>query len=453
MKVLSAPVEAHVTFETVDKKLTPKDLSPDQRRVFDAIRDWVGSASIGRSILTMGGYAGAGKSTVLGVLARSLQDGGIGPVAYVCFTGRASSVLARKLRATGVQTTSKTLRSGGALRSRFASLFYSASSPEAGLPYCGTIHRLLYRPVIDEKTEELKGWVKRDGLDRQYRLLIVDEASMVSDELLQDLQAHGAPLLAVGDHGQLPPVMATGNLMRRPDLRLEKIHRQAEGSAIIRIAHHVREGGSLAGFDGWDNAVELLPKAAIGDVFKRSFRPDAPLDTVAVCWTNRVRCRLNEEIRTILGYASDDTILSKGEVAICLRNKPPVYNGMRGIATSNADPDSEEPWRAHVSLEFPEEGLSASHFEICIPQLGREKTYLSVDELKQDEMPCESMKDAGSFFDYGYACTVHKMQGSGIPHVIFYVDRPEDGQDETRRFFYTAITRASERLTILAGRR
>jgi exodeoxyribonuclease V len=433
---------------TTDKKLTVDDLSPDQRKVYDVMFDW--SESRWSNLLTTGGFAGTGKSTLLGVFSKSLQDRNIGPVAYCCYTGRASSVLARKLKAARVSTTNKTLRSGKALRGRFASLFYSASSPEADMPYCGTIHRLLYRPVIDDKTEELKGWVKRDALDRPYKLIIVDEASMISDDLLRDLQFHGAPILAVGDHGQLPPVMASGDLMQKPMLRLEKIHRQAEGSPIIRLAHHVREGGSISNWKmRGQEAVTFHPKSETNGVLASAYLKANLLDVVTLCWMNKTRCRLNESVRKALGHDGEDVILNTGEVAICLKNKPPVYNGMRGLALGDAEPDSKEPWRAHVAFDFPEEGVLGQKFEICIPQLGREKTYASVDDLGKDDIDVERMSDGGSLFDFGYACTVHKFQGGQADHVVFYVDRAEDGNDETRRLFYTAITRSSQKLDIL----
>ena len=51
---------------------------------------------------------------------------------------------------------------------------------------------------------------------------------MVDDAMLDDLRGYNVPILAVGDHGQLPPVSGTGSLMKNQNLRLEQIHRQAE---------------------------------------------------------------------------------------------------------------------------------------------------------------------------------------------------------------------------------
>jgi len=246
--------------------------------------------------------------------------------------------------------------------------------------------------------------------------------------------------------------MASGDLMQKPMLRLEKIHRQAEGSPIIRLAHHVREGGSLREWKSrGQEAVTFHAKSETSAVLASAYLKTNLLDVVTLCWMNKTRCRLNESVRKALGHDGEDVILNTGEVAICLKNKPPVYNGMRGLALGDAEPDSKEPWRAHVAFDFPEEGVLGQRFEICIPQLGREKTYASVEDLVRDEIPAERMTDGGALFDFGYCCTVHKFQGGQADHVVFYVDRAEDGNDETRRLFYTAVTRASVRLSILIG--
>ena len=49
----------------------------------------------------------------------------------------------------------------------------------------------------------------------------------------------------MGDHGQLPPVMSSGSVVQDPNLRLEKIHRQALDNPIIKLSRRVRETGKL----------------------------------------------------------------------------------------------------------------------------------------------------------------------------------------------------------------
>ena len=183
--------------------MTPEDLSEDQREVFDAMAAF---PKTGEGLLTVGGYAGTGKSTVTGVFARTAQKARL-LVAYIAFTGRAASVLARSLKNAGVDFTLKTRKDeeDDYLSAVAASTHFDMNlvTRDAGPAFCGTIHRLLYKPVINDR-DELLGWTKRSRLDRDYDLLVVDEASMVSDEMLLDLKAHGVPIIAVGDHGQLP---------------------------------------------------------------------------------------------------------------------------------------------------------------------------------------------------------------------------------------------------------
>ena len=65
------------------------------------------------------------------------------------------------------------------------------------------------------------------------------------------------------------------------------------------------------------------------------------------------------------------------------------------------------------------------------------------------------MSAAGDLFDFGYAMSCHKFQGSQVKTAIVYVDRPVDPwSTDWRRWMYTAATRASEKLIVIkAGAR
>ena len=450
------------------------DLSPDQVSAYAQLLEFANKFYRDSDLLTMGGYAGAGKTTLLSLFAREFE----GLAAYSAYTGRASSVLARKLRENNIRTTNKTLLSGiytarTPLSANAAKVGYRACDPEAQLGFAGTIHRLLYRPIIDERTEELKGWEKRQHLDRHYKLIIVDEASMVSDEILADLQAHSVPILAVGDHGQLAPVRATSNLMQSPDIRLEQIHRQAAKSPIILLSKIIRMGGLMRDIGAMSgDAIRFERKAEVERVLEELYTTptgaptravtkgedilDVALDAVIaerdlgnkaiLCWTNRMRIKLNAHARRIMGFKGAPKL---GEQLICLRNKPPIYNGMRGVLTTDLEPTGV-PWKMRGQIAFPEEGIGPHAVEFNISQFNRERTFASLPELHELGINVSRMADAGDLYDFGYACTVHKYQGSQAAHVVFYPDRPEEPEsDDWRRFAYTAVTRASERLTVM----
>lgn len=378
-----------------DRQLTRADLSPDQRRVYESLLDW---SRRPRGVLTLGGYAGTGKSTLLGLFASETRL----KVAYICFTGRASSVLGRKLRESNVRSTNRIQTDNEKrLEGRWGHLFFSPFSAEAERPFCGTIHRLIYRPLIDDKTEELLAWIKREILDRAYDLIVIDEASMVNTWIIEDIQRHGVPVLAVGDHGQLPPVMGDGSLMQNPDLRLEKIHRQAEGSPIIQLSRAIREEGRM------DRSLADGKRLQFGQRNDFTHHMDKSLDTAILCWTNRMRVYVNKTIRIRMGLGGQWP--RAGEPVIALRNYPPIYNGMRGTLTEDAvEPYKDQPWLLRTKIEFPEEGLTAEEHEICRQQFHRQKTFQSVDEMKEMGMNVFSMGQGGRLFDFGYALTVHK---------------------------------------------
>lgn len=436
-------------------------LSRDQKAALDAMLDFASSAGRGE-LLKMGGYAGSGKSTVLGEFAKSAP----GLIAYVAPTGRAASVLRRKLAEAGAQTSVKAITNEEMRKS---------GGIDNALPYCGTIHGLTKRPQTNHRGE-LLGFEKREALDRPYSLLVVDEASMVGKKWLEELQSFNRPILAVGDHGQLPPVQDSAGLMDDPDIRLEKIHRQAAGNPILALSARVRETGLLdrdledgkhlrflRGAEGSEAIIAMLHDEKI-----------APLDKGIICAYNRTRCMLNRRAREVLGLSTDPEYPQTGDVIICLKNLHSIgiMNGMRGIALRDAEQDALQPWLITTDVDFKDEGvvmngewLQQQHGGMCWPGFLRERPFESVDQFniegarfvrhvdedfKGDRLKTMHMNDQGWPFDFGYAMTCHKAQGSQFKRVVVYIDRRTTPDDpDWRRWIYTAVTRASENLIII----
>lgn len=384
------------------------DLSSDQVEVFDQTMSWYRDPNA-RQYLKIGGYAGVGKTTLVAGLARELERQGE-RIAYCAFTGKAVNVMSKKLHAAGVTG------------------WYS------------TLHALMYRPKSDGNGK-ITGWEKTDMLP--FTLIVVDEASMVGAELWEDLLSYRIPIIAVGDHGQLPPVGdSVVNLMSNPDLRLEKIHRQAEGNPILALAQWVREGNSHLRFTPTDSRVTFIPSAAaIADKLKSD-----PMNTGAICYTNRTRASLNKMIRAAKGvtsvYPVDD------DVVICLKNKKPIFNGMRGIIKNvNLDFDSYDNFKANV--DFNDDGIRLSA-TIHMPQFGLPKTMDDLGPLRlKYSNPGLSWNQIGMLFDYGYAMTCHKAQGSQFRDVVIIWENLFKDNDTRSRWMYTAVTRAAEQLYIV----
>jgi exodeoxyribonuclease-5 len=450
--------------------ITVENLSNDQRNAYDSIMRWVSNPNL--PLLSLGGYAGSGKSTLVSLVANEIEL-----PAFCAFTGKATSVLRRKLRTAGTETV---------LAQRQRGMYGEPSNK----PFCGTIHQLIYaaceclEPEVVEDVDENgkvtkkfiypekdengncvecggKGWHRREALDRSYGLIIVDEASMVDDGMLADLRGYGVPILAVGDHGQLPPVSGTGSLMKNPNLRLEKIHRQAEGNPIIALSKMIREEGRLPEiFDGGD-AVCFGQLRFVNELIEERYADASPerlLEMGLACYTNRRRVGLNDAVRRARGTVGGP--FSAGEHVICLRNmkaeggRQPIANGMRGVLQSDVKIKKNhkgEESETHIvgSIAFPEDEIKAHTYEMLYQQFRREKTFSSVEELSR-ETGLRSFSEAGALFDFGYAMTVHKMQGSQFDDLVVCAERGGYMDNEDwKRWLYTAVTRASKKLTVL----
>ena len=89
--------------------------------------------------------------------------------------------------------------------------------------------------------------LNEQSIVRDAKLIVLDEVSMVGEEMARDLLAFGKPILVLGDPGQLPPIKGEGAFTSdAPDVMLTEIHRQAGESAIIRLATLARQGQPIA---------------------------------------------------------------------------------------------------------------------------------------------------------------------------------------------------------------
>ncbi len=418
-RVLASDDDA--TRSTEHKVLQLGDLSPDQKAVFVSIEKWVQERS---DLLTLGGYAGTGKSTLVSLLAYRFPDEHI---AFCAFTGKAANVLRRKLA--------------------------GLMSPTHRV---STIHSLLYRTVTDQNGNI--SWLRRKKLD--VDLIVIDEASMIDSEVFDDVASFGIPILAVGDHGQLPPINDSFSLMDSPHLRLETIHRQAEGSPILQLSARIRHDGDLPLHNEDTEAVRFISNARF-PAFAEETLGGARLRLahmklgghsstrlpVILCATNRRRQFVNGIARRIT-FDQPGHLPQIGDEVICLKNQLPLYNGMRGWLTKIHEGRSRIRLRADVRFE---DDLLEITGELCLPQFGREKTFRTWQEyMTETSTKIGSWEDVGLLFDFGYCLTVHKAQGSGFDDVVLFYERLGNvSNDEFRRWLYTGVTRASQRLTIV----
>ena len=279
-------------------------LSKDQSTAFNDITDWYVYHQNSVPFLTMGGYAGTGKTTLMSLLQDKLNNA---TIAYCAYTGKAASVLRKKLNEHNQDIENNCSVS--------------------------TIHSLIYKPKLDEHGQ-VKGWDKKPNIDAD--LVVIDEASMIGQGVHEDLLSYGVPLLYVGDHGQLPPINESFNLMQDPMLRLETPHRFSENSPLIKLSMLARLEGKIP-FGEFSDKVKKLPKSEIsknnGDI--SNFVKSKSLlngSAVIVCGFNKTRIGLNAKIRDHNEFTEHTPMI--GDRVICLKNNKrsnvPLYNGAHG---------------------------------------------------------------------------------------------------------------------------
>ena len=372
-------------------------LSPQQDDALTRVSEWLKRGD--QPVFRLFGYAGTGKTT----LARHFAEGIDGAVQFAAFTGKAAQVLRVK-----------------------------------GAKNAKTIHSLIYRPRGEETVSDETTGTSRVSpafsLNRQSpvakaKLIVVDECSMVDEALGRDLMSFGTPILVLGDPGQLPPISGGGFFTEaEPDYLLTEIHRQARDNPILEMALAVREGRPLMHGDYGTARV----------ISKREVDRDAVLaaDQVLV-GSNRTRRLYNARLRELKGFQG--ALPQAGDKLVCLRNDPAkgLLNGSLWQVMT-ASPEKVKPG-TNLIVKPDDDDIDRGAAKI--------KLLKAAFEDPTAEVPL-ALKKRFDDFDFGYALTVHKAQGSQWNDVMLF-DESWAFKETRERWLYTAITRAAETLTIV----
>lgn len=418
--------------------------SPQQEAALKAVADWYNNTTAHDSPLyRLFGFAGTGKTT----LARHFAESVDGEVAFAAFTGKAASVL----RAKGCYnacTIHQLIylpqeKSKRRLRQLHDDLL-------------GLAHKHGYDDVTNEEFKKLPDAIKIDAAIREEMehlkqpsfslagdsalihdadLIIVDECSMVDERMGQDLLSFGKKILVLGDPAQLPPVKGGGYFTNgEPDFMLTEIHRQAKDNPILHLATLVREGRSLSLGQYGDSAV--IPKKDV------SFDLISGHDQCLV-GRNGTRHKMNKWFRHHCGYDVADAP-HFGEKLVCLRNDHDIgmLNGTLW-KVEECQVSGVSPWDDDARLI-----LTLSEFGELDPYVVKDIVAFGDSFYGQGESrPWAERKEAQEY-DYGYAMTCHKSQGSQWNSVLVR-DESFCFRGNASQWLYTAITRAAERVTIV----
>lgn len=357
-------------------------LSEEQQVAVDQILQW--RDAVNKPFITMGGLAGTGKTTVIKHLTNEWKY-----AAVATLSGKAVHVLRNK-----------------------------------GVGQAQTIHSMMYIPFRTQ--EGLLAFSLKNELtapnDQPINEIIIDEASMVNGKIYDDLLSFGIPIVFVGDHGQLEPIGRDTHLMKKPDVTLNTIHRQARDNPILRLAHAFREGRKVVHWE--DKKHGRLDVTGPQRFWDQIHKCD-----VAICGFNQTRHKVNRLIRERKGINHNGPVV--GERIICLRNNKEfsVFNGQLAVC-EKVYKDRGRWIKLDIRLD-DDRLITADCFR---EQFGR-----SIEPEERDNVPLEVL-----IFDYGYCLTAHKAQGSEASSVAVLdeVAKQWNGQ----RWRYTAATRARDRL-------
>jgi exodeoxyribonuclease-5 len=388
----------------------------------------------------MSGYAGTGKTTMLKVIAEEQ-----GEPLILTPTGKAAL---RVAEASGV--------------------------------HASTIHRWLYKTTEDPKTGEPK-WTKKPAAEVEMPtngLIVIDEASMVSEELWADVwsfcSALGLRVLLVGDKFQLPPVVKrTEEGEWKPfstltDLRtnfradLTEVVRQALDSPIIRASMEIR-AGEIQAMDAVMDLLPSTPQSKLVPAFLRMKQGQRAL----IAHTNKTRQDLNLEVRSALGY--DEATIQVGEPLLVLFNNYDLDRFNGEVVAFNGwqqEPDAPIAVRDRFKNLNAMMSFGIADIEGRAAAMSQEEIFARCDGMPMTTIKRAALHHATGKWGYekldapkhlnanlGYCLTCHKSQGSEWDDVMVVVEQTIGGRSgiyglEGRRWLYTAITRARKNVSL-----
>jgi len=359
--------------------------SPQQDEALQAVSRWLKDKN-GEQVFRLFGWAGTGKSTLAVHLAQGVKS-----VKYAAFTGKAALVMRR----------------------------YGAKG-------ASTIHSLIYTLVSDQESEP-KFVLDPESEAATADLIVIDEVSMVDENLGRDLLSFGTKVLVLGDPFQLPPVQGAGFFTSaEPDIMLTEIHRQARDNPIIRMSVDIREGDYLE--NGRYGESKVISRGEVDSAEVQE------ADQVLV-GRNKTRLDYNDRLRELKGLPRHEPVI--GDRLVCLRNNP-VKKLLNGQIWTIDEVKKRPGGRYSMTLDADDPGIRSQAKVITHGAFfsGEEDTLSWPERRRVDE------------FTFGYCLTVHKAQGSQWDNVYLF-DESYVFREDRRRWLYTGVTRASERITVV----
>lgn len=367
------------------------EFSKEQETAFKLVQSWYQKGN--KQIFRLFGYAGTGKTTLAKYFAQDIEY-----VFFAAFTGKAAQVLREK-----------------------------------GAKDAKTIHSLIYyQSGEDEDGSDLtqksspRFILNKNSKVASSNLIVVDECSMVNEQLGLDLMSFQKPILVLGDPAQLPPPSSCGFFTKEdPDFLLKTIFRQEADNPILSFATDVREGKN------WDYGhygdLKIIPK--------RELTKDIVLNADQILvGRNKTRDSWNRRLRELKGFKTQLPEIDDKLVCLANDHKKGLLNGSLWRVINTSFSGNEKKLSLYIASEDNEK--EKRKIKILKKAFQEPANFIS----KHEKTGCND-------FDFGYALTVHKAQGSQWDNVVL-LDESPCFSEHARSWLYTGITRAAKRLIV-----
>ena len=479
--------EANVfTFKDGTKINIPFKLNEQQTKALLVLEDFVNNSKKYGNVITLCGYAGTGKSTLIGIFDKYLKSKYIYPK-YSAPTHRANAVT-------------------------------RMNNPEADV---STLHSLFGLTNVVDLSDgsydlrKLKNQQRNRPKLKNGSILIIDEASMISKGLFQFIEDfknnHNVKIIYVGDDAQLAPVnddtispVFTGNYTK---LQLTKVERTGDNAILAEstrlrnkqdFSYETRDNVEFT--NSTDRANEVIDTIVNSDDFKTN-----PLYFRILSATNNMISDANNRVRRILfgnnpkqievgdimmGYSnvldpdiegaqlianSIDYVVSevgelqtktvglsklkvKGyQVVLDEANAKPEDNRKRTVFVLDNNTDDETLQKLSTDLKYINTQISqafAEHKYGLANELMQLKSQFEASTiLMRDYTSSDNRLLLHKALDYGYAHTIHKSQGGTYNNVLIYADTIDSFSDPLvkQQLKYVAMSRAKDNVVVLTS--
>lgn len=437
------------TFSDGTTVQAPFQVNQQQAEALNAMNDFVHSDE---TSMTLSGYAGTGKTSLMEMLAKKM-DREHRRIVFSATTNKAAAVLKSRVARSGFDA--YTLNK----------VFGIAVEVDSNKKY---------------DARNLVNVIRESDIISPGDVVVIDEASMINENnykvLNQIAKENGLKIIYVGDKAQLAPVNETevSRVFRNDGSRVVELTQveRTDDNAILKEATAIRNGERLSGessFNERGEGVAYIPqshKDKIGDVVKY-FVPGLKSDPNyfrILAYTNAAVARYNEAVRRALGYTDNTPVVGEpivgyanwgydyrtksykfinsesykvtkigkpenaqfrvGGLAVRMQVLPiTLEDSMGNVETFNFVDIKDNANNRHTATLLAQEKSKLWEQARHLRGRARADILSTINDIDKFLFVNDNIIEDGrtlqsKVFDFGYALTVHKSQGSTFTHVL-----------------------------------